>query len=135
MDDPRHREAERLFSQQANRQRPTLWCPVFLPPQTERLEQLAGKLFGKNFKTSMAGPADTDAGYGCSAEGTARQRFTHWRIVYVGSLSECFYQNTGCQHQHGYFLLEINQGGIYEKETFVPFNTEKLEALYESMFH
>jgi len=41
MDDPRHREAERLFSQQANRQRTDFVVSSILSAaQTERLEQL-----------------------------------------------------------------------------------------------
>ena len=41
MDDPRHREAERLFSQQANRQRTDfVVSSILAAAQTERLEQL-----------------------------------------------------------------------------------------------
>lgn len=41
MDDPRHREAEHLFSQQANRQRTDfVVSSILAAAQTERLEQL-----------------------------------------------------------------------------------------------
>ena len=41
MDDPRHREAERLFSQQVNRQRTDfVVSSILAAAQTERLEQL-----------------------------------------------------------------------------------------------
>lgn len=41
MDDPRHRKAERLFSQQANRQRTDfVVSSILAAAQTERLEQL-----------------------------------------------------------------------------------------------
>jgi len=41
MDDPRHREAERLFSQQTNRQRTDfVVSSILAAAQTERLEQL-----------------------------------------------------------------------------------------------